>query len=81
MAFTFFNRETENRKFSYKPRFYDPKKEEATGDERRDFARNLHDEWQSKRSHTGDRRNNSTLTIIFMVFFAVVLAIVLWKFF
>lgn len=81
MAFTFFNRETENRKFSYKPRFYDPKKEESTGDERKDFARNLHDEWQSKRKHTGERRNNSSLTIIFMIFFVIVLAIVLWKFF
>ena len=81
MAFTFFNRETENRKFNYTPRYYDPKKEESTGDARKDFARNLHDEWQSKRNHTADRKNNSSLTIIFMIFFVVVLALVLWKFF
>lgn len=80
MAFTFFNNR-EPRQFNYKPRFYDQKKEESTGDERKDFARNLHDEWQSKRNHTRDSKNNSSLTIIFMVFFVVVLALVLWKFF
>lgn len=81
MAFTFFNNR-EPRQFNYKPRFYDPKKEESTGDARRDFARNLHDEWQSKRNHTADKKNNtSSITILFMIFFAIVLAIVLWKFF
>ena len=62
MAFTFFNNR-EPRQFNYKPRFYDPKKEESTGDARRDFARNLHDEWQSKRNHTADRKNNFSITI------------------
>ena len=94
MAFTFFNNR-EPRQFNYKPRFYDPKKEESTGDARKDFARNLHDEWQSKRNHTGDRKNNSSITIlfmifkyrykseilIFMIFCVIVLALVLWKFF
>ena len=81
MAFTFFNNQ-EPRQFNYKPRFYDQKKEESTGDERRDFARNLHDEWQSRRNHTADKKNNSaSVTIIFMIFFVIVLALVLWKFF
>ena len=81
MAFTFFNNQ-EPRKFNYTPRYYDPKKEESTGDARRDFARNLHEEWQSKRNHTADKKNNSSsITIIFMIFFVIVLAIVLWKFF
>lgn len=81
MAFTFFNN-SEPRQFNYKPRFYDPKKEESTGDARRDFARNLHEEWQSKRNHTADKKNNSSsITIIFMIFFVIVLALVLWKFF
>ncbi len=82
MAFTFFKQETENRKFNYKPRYYDPKKEESTGDARKDFARNLHDEWQSRRNHTSsERKNHNSLTIIFMIFFVIVLALVLWKFF
>ena len=38
MAFTFFNNR-EPRQFNYKPRYYDPKKEESTGDARKDFAR------------------------------------------
>jgi len=80
MAFTFFNHH-EPRQFNYKPRFYDPKKEESTGDARKDFARNLHDEWQSKRNHTGERNNKSSITILFMIFFVIVLALVLWKFF
>ena len=80
MAFTFFNNR-EPRQFNYKPRYYDPKKEESTGDSRRDFARNLHDEWQSKRNHTGEKKNNSSITILFMIFFVIVLALVLWKFF
>lgn len=80
MAFTFFNSQ-EPRKFNYKPRFYDPNKENSTGDERRDFARNLHEEWQSKRNHTSERKGGSSLTILFMIFFVIVLAIVLFKFF
>ncbi len=80
MAFTFFNNR-EPRQFNYKPRFYDPKKEESTGDARRDFARNLHDEWQSKRNHTADRKNNFSITILFMVFLVVILGIIIWKFF
>ena len=80
MAFTFFNNR-EPRQFNYKPRYYDQKKEESTGDARKDFARNLHDEWQSKRNHTGEKKNNSSITILFMIFFVIVLAIVLWKFF
>ena len=81
MAFTFFSNR-EPRQFNYKPRFYDQKKEESTGDARRDFARNLHEEWQSKRNHTNEKKNNSsTITILFMIFFVIVLAIVLWKFF
>ena len=73
------NRESE---IQYKPRYYDPKKEESTGDARKDFARNLHDEWQSRRNHTsGERKNHNSLTIIFMIFFVIVLALVLWKFF
>lgn len=81
MAFTFFNNH-EPRQFNYKPRFYDQKKEESTGDARKDFARNLHDEWQSRRNHTGEKKNNSSsITILFMIFFVIVLALVLWKFF
>ncbi len=80
MALSFFNNQ-EPRKFNYKPRFYDPDKEKSTGDERKDFARNLHEEWQSKRNHTGDNKNNSSITILFMIFFAIVIAIILFKFF
>ncbi len=38
MAFTFFNNR-EPRQFNYKPRYYDPKKEESTGDARKDFEK------------------------------------------
>ncbi len=80
MALTFFNNR-ESRKFNYKPRFYNPEKENSTGDSRKDFARNLHNEWQSKRNHTGERKNNSSITILFMIFFVIILAVLLFKFF
>ncbi|MDY6326046.1 MAG: hypothetical protein SPL47_01865 [Bacteroidales bacterium] len=80
MALTFFNN-SEPRKFNYKPRFYDPAKENSTGDSRKDFARSLHDEWQSRRNHTGDKKNGSSITVLFMIFFAIVLAFLLFKFF
>ena len=81
-SWNIFKQQDEPRQFNYKPRYYDPKKEESTGDARKDFARNLHDEWQSRRNHTGEKKNNSsTITILFMIFFVIVLAIVLWKFF
>ena len=81
-SWNIFKQQEEPRQFNYKPRYYDPKKEESTGDARRDFARNLHDEWRSKRNHTGEKKNNSaSITILFMIFFVLLLAIVLWKFF
>ena len=43
-SWNIFKQQEEPRQFNYKPRYYDPKKEESTGDARRDFARNLHDE-------------------------------------
>jgi hypothetical protein len=71
----------EPREFKYKPRFYDQDAEQATGDRQTDFANKLHREWSSRRHHrTGDNKF-AWLPIISIVFFALVLAFVFFKFF
>lgn len=76
-----FLKKSEPREFSYKPRFYDPDADKRTGDHRRDFADELHREWHDKRKHSSKQKQTPWLTIMFMVFFAIVLAIVFFKFF
>lgn len=71
----------EAREFKYKPRFYKPDEELATGDKRTDFANELHREWSSKRRHADDKKNIPWLTIVTMLFFAVILAYLVFKFF
>ncbi len=75
------NDKQEQREFNYKPRFYDPDKEQSTGDHQTDFANKLHREWSSKRRHNASDSKFSWLPIITMVFFALLLAIVFFKFF
>ena len=70
----------ETREFNYKPRFYDPNKEQQTGDKRQDFADQLHREWSSKRRHTDDKKHIPWLTIVTMLFFAIILAFICFKF-
>lgn len=71
----------EPREFNYKPRFYTPDEQKPTGDHRRDFANELHREWDSKRRHSKDRGSMPWITIISMLFFAVVLGFIFYKFF
>lgn len=80
MGFSFFKK-SEPREFPYKPRYYNPDAEKRTDDHRRDFANELHREWSSRRKHDKDKRQMPWLTILFMIFFVVVLAIVFFKFF
>lgn len=71
----------ETREFNYKPRYYKPETEQSTGDARRDFANEIHREWSSKRKHDKNEKQTPWLTILFMLFFAIVVAIILFKFF
>lgn len=71
----------ETREFKYVPRFYTPDEKKPTGDKRTDFANELHREWASKRKHTEDKKQIPWLTILTMLFFAVVLALIFFKFF
>lgn len=74
-------KKTETRSFNYKPRYYKPEEEQSTGDSRRDFANELHREWSSKRKHDKNENHTPWITILTMLFFAVVLAFVYFKFF
>lgn len=71
----------EPREFNYKPRFFTPEEKQPTGDHRRDFAEELHREWSSKRRHSDDKKNTPWLTIMTMLFFVLILAILYFKFF
>ncbi|MCQ2277296.1 MAG: hypothetical protein MJZ87_10205 [Bacteroidales bacterium] len=71
----------EAREFNYKPRFYKPDEELSTGDKKQDFANELHREWSSKRRHADDKKNIPWLTIVTMLFFAIILAVICFKFF
>jgi len=71
----------ETREFNYKPRYYTPEEKQPTGDARRDFANNLHSEWASKRKHDKNDKHIPWLTIVTMIFFAVILGFILFKFF
>ena len=71
----------EPREFNYKPRFYDPDKEQSTGDKQTDFDNKLHREWSNKRRHHANDNKFAWLPIITIVFFALVLAFVFFKFF
>jgi len=75
------NDENETREFNYKPRYYDPDAEQATGDHKTDFANKLHREWSSKRRHNASKKQFALLPILTMVFFALLLAFVFFKFF
>ncbi len=48
MIFQFFNT-PKPKKFNYKPRFYDPEKEEKNKTESDDLASTIHRSWNSKR--------------------------------
>jgi len=69
MNFTFFHR-PRPRQFEYKPRFYNPEKDpDDSGeglDQKEQFARRLHREWDSSRTTTTRRRTNPT-SIIWLV--------------
>ena len=80
MALFNFNK-PEPREFNYKPRFYTPDDQKPTDDHRRDFANELHREWSSKRRHDKNDKHIPWLTIVTMLFFAVVLGIIFFKFF
>jgi hypothetical protein len=80
MALFNFNK-PETREFNYKPRFYTPDEEKPTDDHRRDFANELHREWSGKRRHDKNDKHIPWLTIVTMLFFAVVLGIIFFKFF
>ncbi len=80
MALFNFNK-PEPRGFNYKPRFYTPEEEKPTGDHRRDFAEELHREWSGKRRHDKDRGSMPWITVASMLFFALILAILFFKFF
>ena len=80
MALFNFNK-PEPREFNYKPRFYTPDEEKPTDDHRRDFANELHREWSGKRRHDKNDKHIPWLTIVTMLFFAVVLGIIFFKFF
>lgn len=71
----------EIREFDYKPRYYTPEEEQPTGDHKKDFADTMHREWSSKRRHTKGKSQTSWLTIMTMLFFAVVLGLILYFFF
>ncbi len=71
----------ETREFKYKPRFYTPDEKKPSGDKRTDFANELHREWSSKRRHTDDKKQTPWLTILTMLFFALVIAVIFFKFF
>ena len=71
----------ETREFNYKPRFYKPEEEASTGNPRRDLANEIHREWSSKRRHDKDKGSMPWVTIISMLFFAIVLGYIFYKFF
>lgn len=82
IVMSFFNiQKHEPREFKYKPRYYTPEDQKPTDNHRRDFADELHREWQGKRRHDRNERKTPWLTIAAMVFFALVIAIVYFKFF
>ncbi|MBP5206719.1 MAG: hypothetical protein J6Z44_08020 [Bacteroidales bacterium] len=80
MALFNFNK-PEPREFNYKPRFYTPEEEKPTGDHRRDFAEELHREWSGKRRHDKDKGSMPWITIMTMLFFVLIIAILYFKFF
>jgi len=71
----------ETREFNYKPRYYTPEDKMPTGDRRRDFADEMHREWSSHRKHDKNDKHFSWLPLISMVFFALILAFIFFKFF
>ncbi|MBO7586367.1 MAG: hypothetical protein J6T13_04225 [Bacteroidales bacterium] len=80
MALFNFNK-PEPREFNYKPRFYTPDEEKPTGNHRKDFAEELHREWSSKRRHDKDKGSMPWITIVTMLFFVLIIAILYFKFF
>ncbi len=82
IVMSFFNiQKHESREFKYKPRYYTPEDQKPTDNHRRDFADELHREWQGKRRHDRNERKTPWLTLLAMVFFAIVIALVYFKFF
>lgn len=74
-------KQPETREFDYKPRYYTPEEAAPTGNHQKDFADSLHREWSSKRRHSKNQTQVPWLTILTMLFFAVVLGLILYKFF
>lgn len=71
----------EPREFGYKPRYYTPEEEMPTNNPKKDFADTLHREWSSKRRHSKNNSQIPWLTIVTMFFFAIILGLILYKFF
>ena len=82
-SFTFFHR-PEARKYNYRPQFYDPdkleEKEEGETAHAREFANHMHDSWERRRQHK-NQRQSSLKYIIWLVFIALILGIIYYKFF
>lgn len=74
-------KQPETREFDYKPRYYTPEEEQPTGNHKADFADSLHREWSSKRRHSKGSSQIPWLTIATMLFFAVILGLIIYKFF
>ncbi|MDR2868420.1 MAG: hypothetical protein LBV46_02640 [Bacteroidales bacterium] len=77
----------ETRKYSYKPQFYDPDKEETSGekngelaDHSQEFAKRLHSAWDSKRQRK-EKKSFPAMTLMLFVFFAVVVGYLYYKFY
>lgn len=82
MSFSFFHT-PEHKKFSYKPRYYNPEKDNKTEDgefNKRKFAENLHDSWNSKRPSTINReRSNNRKVFIWAIFILLLLLFIIFK--
>ncbi len=82
-SFTFFHR-PEARKYNYKPQFYDPDKPEENKEgeaaRAREFANHMHDSWDRRRQHK-NRQQSSLKYIIWLVFIALIIGILYYKFF
>lgn len=86
-SFTFFHR-PEVRKYNYKPQFYNPdkldEKEGKPSDKEvsssYEFANRMHDNWSRRRQHK-NQKQSSFKYIIWLVFIALILGILYYKFF
>lgn len=85
MAIFSFLHRPEPKRFTYKPRYYDPDKEKdaETGhvpDETELFARRLHRSWESKRTARNEsKRKSSSRAILWSVVILALLLYVIYK--